>query len=129
MKALIPLGNGITAQVEGGDTQEMFKELARISATFEDSACAKCGNKDLKYVVREVGGNSFYEMRCSDHKCKAKLTFGTPQTGVKDLYPKRYHVHTDGKEKGSVIRDDDGKAKVRGRWGWTIYNHETGEEE
>lgn len=131
MKALVQIGGGITVQAEGEDTKSLFQQIADIQSTFEDTECGLCGCSKLKYVVREVDGNEFYELRCSNEKCRGKLTFGCPQKGVKNIYPKRYKVYHDGKNKGKAMKDEAGNAIALGvkKNGWVRYNPQTGVEE
>jgi hypothetical protein len=69
-----------------GDTQrDVFGNLAKFQEVFE-SSCGKCGSTNLKYVVRTVDDNEYYEIRCLD--CGARLAFGCHKKGG-GLFPVR----------------------------------------
>ena len=89
------------------DTQkELFTQLASFQEVFCETKCGKCGSENLKFVVRQVDGNEYHEIRCLD--CGAKLQFGVNKKGGA-LFPKR--------------KDSDGN------WlpdkGWTKWNPKT----
>lgn len=121
MKAEYKVGN-LVVVAEGETPEAVFRELAQLQGVFEDSTCRKCDSSDLQYVVRKVEDDEFFELRCK--KCGAKLTFGISKAD-KSLYPKRYVTDS----KGKAVKDEEGKSIVRGKWGWTKYNHTTGKEE
>lgn len=108
---------------ETGGSKEVFKKLAEIQDTFEDDKCGKCGSDNLKYSVRTVEDNEFYELRCK--KCKAKLSFGTSKAEPNKLYPKRFLTDN----KGKAIKGEDGKSVIKGNWGWVKWNPEKEVEE
>lgn len=124
MKALIPLNNGITVEVDGDTSQDCFRQVAAFQETFNDTKCGLCDSTNLLYVVRKVEDNEFFELRCID--CYAKLTFGSAKN-TKALYPKRYVTDA----KGKAIRDDKGKAVPLGKKenGWIKWNPKTEKEE
>lgn len=121
MKAEFKVGN-LTLVAEGTTPESIFRELATLQAVFEDASCRKCNKTNLQYVVRKVEDDEFFELRCKD--CGAKLTFGVSKAD-KQLYPKRYMTDS----KGKAVKDENDKPIVRGKWGWTNYNRETGKEE
>jgi len=89
------------------DTQkELFAQLASFQEVFCETKCEKCGSENLRFVVRQVDGNEYHEIRCLD--CGAKLQFGVNKKGGA-LFPKR--------------KDADGN------WlpdkGWTKWNPKT----
>jgi hypothetical protein len=79
MKAQKVLG-GITFEVEG-DPKEIFTQLAAVQDVFGAAAtgCGGCGCPDVYPVVREYDGNTYYEMRCT--QCRCKLSFGQKRDG------------------------------------------------
>ena len=125
MKAEFKVGN-LTLVAEGTTPEGIFKELALLQATFEDSVCGKCRDSNLQYVVRNQDGFEFLELRCK--KCGAKLSFGKGKED-KELYPRRYEIITEGKDKGKSKKGPDGKSIIKGSWGWVKYNRESGVEE
>lgn len=91
---------------------DLFEALAELDNTdiVASQTCGKCNSGNVKYVVREVDDNKYYEYRCMN--CYAKLQCGVNKKGG-GLFIKR--------------RDDEGK--IKGSNGWTKYNKETEKEE
>lgn len=107
MKIEYTTRNGrIKAQFENESAKELFTDINKFQEVFEEDTCGKCGCQDIKYVVRNVDDNQYYELRCS--KCGARLSFGVNKKGG-GLFPKR--------------KDNDGK------WlpdnGWVKWNPKT----
>ena len=73
----------ISVELEGDTQKDLFAQLSAFQEVFDESACGKCGSTNLRFVTREVDGNSYYEIRCLD--CGARLEFG--QGG--GLFPRR----------------------------------------
>jgi translation initiation factor 2 beta subunit (eIF-2beta)/eIF-5 len=87
MKLTYTTKNGkIKAELEGESQKDLFSELNRFQEVFEESTCGKCGSEDIKYIVRNVDDNQYYELRCT--KCGARLSFGAHKKGG-GLFPKR----------------------------------------
>lgn len=111
----------ITAEA---DTQAvLFKQLASLTEVFGEEKCAKCGGGYI-YRVREVDGDEYFEAVCTNRECRAKLSIGQAKD-KKNLFPKRYRQE----KGGAYILDENGKKIVKGTWGWSIYNKDSGEEE
>ena len=69
------------------DTQtDLFQQLAFFQEVFGETACGKCGSENLRFVVRNVDDNLYFEIRCMD--CGARLAFGSHKKGG-GLFPKR----------------------------------------
>ena len=69
------------------DTQvDLFQQLAFFQEVFGEASCGKCGSENLRFVVRNVEDNLFYEIRCQD--CGARLELGVMKKGGR-LYPRR----------------------------------------
>lgn len=84
MKARMDCGK-VMVEVEG-DAKECFAELAKAAEVFGQNKCGACGSEDTVPVVREVEGNHYYEMRCT--QCGHCLGFGQRrQDGA--LFPRR----------------------------------------
>jgi hypothetical protein len=86
MKVLYKASDKLTFELEGSGQKEIFKELAIIQEIFAEESCGLCGSKSLKFVVRNVDGNDYYELRCND--CGAILAFGQHKKGG-TLFPRR----------------------------------------
>lgn len=107
----------ITAQ---GETQaDVFGQLASMQEIFGQQKCGKCQCEELRFVVREVEGNSFYELRCTNPKCRAMLTFGQNKEAAKkgQLFP---HIKENKKKTIMGGRLKEGDYLPDG--GWLIFD-------
>jgi hypothetical protein len=99
-----------SVELEGDTQKDIFSQLAKFQEVFGESSCGKCGSTNLKFVVRAIDDNEYFEIRCMD--CGAKLAFGVHKKGG-GLFPK--------------------KKDEQGNWlpnkGWTTYNKATGKNE
>lgn len=87
MKFTYKIPNGrLSAEMEADTQVEMFNQISRFQEVFEESTCGKCGSENIKFVVRNVDDNFYYELRCKD--CGARLAFGSHKKGG-GLFPKR----------------------------------------
>ena len=86
MKALYNVNGRLQFEVEGSGQKELFKELATIQEIFGEEKCSVCNKNNIRFVVRNVEDNDYYELRCSD--CGAVLSFGQHKKGG-TLFPKR----------------------------------------
>ena len=74
MKVKYRVGDKLEFELEGSGQKEIFKELAIIQEIFAEEKCGLCGKNNLRFVVRTVDSNDYYELRCND--CGAVLAFG-----------------------------------------------------
>lgn len=107
MKLNYTTKNGrIKVEIEGESQKDLFESLSKFQEVFDESACGKCESENLRFIVRNVDDNLYYELRCLD--CGARLSFGVHKKGG-GLFPKR--------------KDNDGK------WlpdnGWVKWNPKT----
>jgi len=128
MKVQLKVSKNAIVEGSGETLLDVYKEVCALSEVFGESECGKCGGTDLKYQIRNAKDDSgeeyeYPEIVCNDRDCRARLALGLSKTNGQ-LYPKRYEM--DGKK---YILDDNGKKKVKGSWGWTIFNRETKVEE
>lgn len=86
MKLIYRANEKLQFEIEAEGQKEIFKELALIQEIFSEDKCGLCGKSNLKFVVRNVDGNDYYELRCQD--CGAILAFGQHKKGG-TLFPKR----------------------------------------
>ena len=99
----------MSVSFDAANQKDLFEQVAAFQEVFEETRCGSCGHEDLRFSVREIDGNKFYEIVCK--KCGSKLQFGCNKTGD-TLFPKR-------KVDGEVV----------GKFGWAKYNAETGKME
>lgn len=110
MKLKYTTSNGkISVEFDGESQKDLFGQIASFQEVFEEIKCGKCGSENLKFVVRTVEENDYYELRCLD--CGARLHFGVHKKGG-GLFPKR--------------KDKDDWLPNRG---WVKWNKETGKNE
>jgi hypothetical protein len=95
----------LIASFESDTSKDLVGQLASFQEVFGHK-CGKCGCDDVKYVVRTVDENEYYELRCT--KCGARLSFGANKKGG-GLFPKR--------------KDSDGNWLPDG--GWVKWNSQT----
>lgn len=88
MKVLYKANDKLSFELDASGQKEVFKELATIQEIFSEDKCGLCGCTNIKYIVRSVEGNDYYELRCTDVKCGAVLAFGQHKKGG-TLFPKR----------------------------------------
>ena len=80
MKVNYQTRNGrLSVQLEGDSQKDIFAEISKFQEVFEEDVCGKCGSDNIKFVVRNVDDNLYYELRCGD--CGAKLAFGAHKKG------------------------------------------------
>jgi DNA-directed RNA polymerase subunit RPC12/RpoP len=87
MKLTYTTKNGrINVEIEGESHRELFAQINKFQEVFEEDICGKCGHDHVKFIVRTVDDNQYYELRCAN--CGAKLSFGANKVGG-GLFPKR----------------------------------------
>lgn len=112
MKVTYSPGPNLTIEFEASGQKDIFEKMAQLQEILHHS-CAKCkSNKGYTFVVREVDGNKFYELKCRNPSCGATLGFGSHKTGG-TLFPQR--------------KDADGERLPD--FGWTKWNPDTQQRE
>jgi len=86
MKVLYNVNNKLQFELEASGQKELFKELALIQEIFGEEKCGLCSKNNLRFIVRNVDDNDYYELRCND--CGGILSFGQHKKGG-TLFPKR----------------------------------------
>ena len=76
----------ITVEFEGDSQRDIFEQISKFQEVFEQSVCGKCGHENLRFVVRTVDDNQYYELRGTN--CGARLAFGAHKKGG-GLFPRR----------------------------------------
>ena len=100
----------ISVEIEADTQIELFQRLANFQEIFAETKCGKCDSENIRFQVRNVDDNLYYELKCVD--CGAKLAFGVMKKGGR-LFPKR--------------KDNEGKWLPNG--GWVKWNPDTQREE
>ena len=90
-KVTVKSGN---VTVEGETQKDIFENLATYQEVFGTSACGGCGKENLRYTVREQEDargkkQKYYELRCQEKGCWAKLSFGQHNDNP-TLFPKKW---------------------------------------
>lgn len=86
MKLTYRANDRLSFEIEGEGQKEVFKGLATVQEIFGEDKCGLCSCNAIRFVVRNVEDNDYYEMRCND--CGAVLSFGQHKKGG-TLFPKR----------------------------------------
>jgi hypothetical protein len=101
----------VTIGVEADKTTDAFKDLSSLEEVFGISCCGKCACEDLTHVVRkDAEENEYYELRCTNRDCRAKLAFGLHKKGG-GMYPKRKDKDDKWLPDGGWMRWDADKKK------------------
>jgi hypothetical protein len=96
----------LTATFDSDTPKDLFSQISSFQEVFGQCECGKCKSEDIRYVVRNVDDNDYYEMRCQS--CAARLSFGLNKKGG-GMFPKR--------------KDKDGNWLPDG--GWVKWNPNT----
>lgn len=89
MKVLFHPSNYLTVEIEGDSDAALFKGISEAAEIFtcEDCGICKAGSK---FVVRkDKEENEYFELQCTDFKCRGRLSFGQQKKPKGKLYPKR----------------------------------------
>jgi len=105
MKITKQLDN-LTVEIEADTFCEAFESLSSVEEVFNNTVCGACGSQ-AKFVVRTNDAGDFYEMKCSNSKCRARLSYGKHKKGG-GIFPKR--------------KDNDGNWLDNN--GWVVYRPE-----
>jgi len=112
MKVIFNVNDKLTFEIEADTQRNVFESLATIQEVFNETKCEKCKGEDLQYVVRNVNGDDYYELRCKNRDCRARLSYGVHKQGG-TLFAKR-------KDKDNNWLNNSG---------WLRWNKETQQEE
>ncbi len=68
------------------DVKRLFRELGAVQDAFDSEVeCGCCNSVEIRYRVRDVDSNEYYELYCTN--CGAKFEFGQHKKG-QTLFPK-----------------------------------------
>lgn len=111
MKANYKTGNGrLMFEVNGETAKDIFRQISQVQEVFDaETQCGCCGDKNLKFLARQVDDFDFYELACSSIGCRARFAFGQAKKGGA-LFPKR--------------KDEDGNWLPNN--GWSKYEPKNG---
>ncbi len=104
--------------VEGEDIKEVHKGLAKLAEIYSEKTCGRCGKESVIPVHRISGKYQYFELKCTEAKCGARLALG--QAGDGGLYPNR-RIGPD----GMPVKFDDPTGKYDGQYkGWHFFRPE-----
>lgn len=79
----------MTVEVEAASQAELFRAIADLGEVFGETACGLCECEQLRYNVRTIEENDYYEVCCCNPECGAKLAFGQMKKPKGRLFPIR----------------------------------------
>ncbi len=120
MQVEYKISKDIIVKLEGENHTGLFEQIHAINESFKPELCGKC-NGDTIHAVRENSGDKYYELQCTNQKCRAKLSLGLEKESKK-LYKKRTQTDKDGR----VIKED-GKTVYLPDRGWQRWDADKGE--
>ena len=87
MKVTYTGTNGrLKVELEAESQVDLFQQLGEFQENFDETDCGKCQSENLRFVVRNVDENLYYDLKCLD--CGSRLSFGTMKKGGR-LFPRR----------------------------------------
>jgi hypothetical protein len=120
MKAEFQATQSVRVEVEGESPAELFESLASAQEAFVHECCGMCKCPNLKFLVRtDEEENKYYEMKCTNFSCGARLPFGQNKKPKGALYPKRRWTTLSEKEKEN--RGPEPKNGYLPNGGWYKY--------
>jgi len=118
MQVQLKVAPTVIVTAESEKMTEVFEQLAQMQEIFGQDKCGKCGCTTLHFVVRQnKNDDKFYELRCTDPKCRAILRFGCNKKGG-GLFPVRKE-----NENASLMGMKPGEYLPNN--GWLKYNPQT----
>ena len=117
MKATYKINANLLLELEAEKLPNLLKQISDIVSALEPEPCGKSKSLNTLPRVREIDGDSYYEMQCKD--CWAVLQLGLNKKGG-TLYKKRAKTDKDGR----VVKED-GKTAYLSSNGWLKWNKNT----
>jgi len=105
----------VSFELEAGTPAELFKLLADTQEVFGERECGACKKTNLRFAVRTVNGDDYYEYQCLD--CSARLSLGQSKAKKGHLFPIRKLTAQGKPSRKEGTYDSKGK-------GWTKYRGE-----
>ena len=53
----------VSVELNGDTQREIFEQLSSFQEVFDETVCGKCGGDDIRFVVRNVDDNLYYELK------------------------------------------------------------------
>ncbi len=105
----------VTFELEAPTPRELFKLIAETQEVFGEKECGCCHKTNIRFAVRSISGNDFFEMQCLD--CNSFLSIGQSKQKPGQLFPVRKLT-----EQGKPSFKN-GKYDAKNK-GWTKYRGE-----
>ena len=119
MQVQVAVSQNVSIMAQGESQADVFEQVAAMQEVVGPGECGKCKGTDLRFVVREVDGNKFFELRCLNPKCRAILSYGQNKGDKKgSLFP-----HIKENSKTSIMGLEPGTYLPDG--GWLRYDPKT----
>lgn len=125
MKIQAKISPQIILEVDGETQKDVFDKLASASEIFGEKICGLCSCKELSFVKRTIDGNDYYELKCTNSECLAKLSIGQSKKNKGELFPKRKLISS-GPQKG---KPDTKNGQYGSHNGWTKWMGKSVEED
>ena len=114
------ISKDMIVKLQSESMTKLFEEIHAVNDSLKPEPCGKC-QSESRHIVRNAGGNSFYELECTNNQCRAKLSLGIENNESKKLYKKRSKTDKDGK----VVKVD-GKTVYLPDRGWQRWDADKG---
>ena len=115
----------VTITVEGDTQQELFEALSDYSEVFAHECCGVCKETNIGFLVRmDQEENKYYELKCYNLKCNARLPFGCNKKGG-SLFPKQRWNSLSEAEKEKRGPEPTTKGGYLPNGGWFVWKKES----
>lgn len=120
MKATYFVHDGLKFDIDAETEADLFKNLATIQETFTAENCGLCKAPSKFLVRKDKEENEYFELACTDLKCRARLPYGQMKKPKGKLYPKRHWNSLSDAEKTN--RGPEPKSGYLPNGGWYKWN-------
>ena len=123
MKVVLHVSQNLSIEVEGDKATDVFEDLSVGQETFGHECCGVCGCQQLRYSVRmNDAEDKFYEVVCTDIKCRARLCMGCKKKPAGALYPKRrWDALSPGEKTNRAAQESECRAGYLPHNGWYVF--------